>query len=710
MPDVEGDLECEICRRTFPSPYLLQMHKYYFHGPGQEAISPQEPPLTLHPHPLPHEQLRQLALHAQQQARSQQTHQKRIHEQQRRLQEQQRRLQEHQQRLQKHHQQQQEEQREAASHEERSQADEGGVSRAEDPPRPSVIESAGSGESDASEDLRKLQSMILQLNRQDEVSVRCRVCSKELGNKYFLRAHMMTEHGVLGHEEVSGPPSEGAQTPKTPKEATLKISPPSTPLSAENQAFCSICKKDFFSRYILQQHLLSAHGVFTPPAPPTSFMERIKAEVEGREERKPQSTSRSYCEICNKELCNKYFMKTHMLKMHGINVENGVTGGVTCDLCNKELCSKYFLRVHKQNTHGMVEEGREGDEGINKFEIELCPLCPRRFKNRKWLKTHLTSDHDEVGKEKWREMEASWKEAPPQPQGPACVLCGHVVSDMVALQLHIIKVHSPQDVATDRDSRTSPDESKDEALKCSFCPFTAPNPALLFAHSRNHVPGVSGFPSVLSQTLPCSLCPQVFTGLETYQNHLLQHHLQGLFKPMLEKENNQEELKAPPSPEAPTESTAGATSKTLRRRKRWRCSQCGRRFKSRTLCLAHVHATHNPRARGTWLGRPAVHRRLYKCRKCGAMASRLTDLRQHIREQHQSGEGVPTSHATPTKPTSAGRFVMQPFLLNDGRGGEDGQGQEGQCDERQFVPSLVYLPVARRVHHPLTVSFSLTPA
>lgn len=553
--------------------------------------------------------------------------------------------------------------------------------------------------------------MILQLNRQGEASVRCRVCGKELANKYFLRAHMMTEHGVLGHDEASGPPSEGAQTPKTPKEATSKISPPSTPLSTENQAFCTICKKDFFSRYILQQHLLSAHGVFTPPAPPTSFMERIKAEVEGREERKPQSTSRSYCEICNKELCNKYFMKTHMLKMHGINVENGVTGGVTCDLCNKELCSKYFLRVHKQNTHGMVEEGREGDEGINKFEIETCPLCSRRFKSRKWLKTHLTGDHDEAGKEKWREMEATLREVPPQPtNGLSCVLCGHMLPDMVALQLHIIKLHSPQQPATDGDSRPSMDEAKDDVLRCSFCPFTAPNATLLFAHARTHVPGVSTFTGVLGQTLPCSLCSQVLPGLEAYQNHLLQHHLQGLFKPLLDKEDHHEEHKVPASPEDSAEGTAGVTPQTLRRRKRWRCSQCGRRFKSRALCLAHVHASHNPRARGTWLGRPAVHRRLYKCRKCGAMASRLTELRQHIREQHQSREGVPTSHATPTKATGAGRFVMQPFLLNDSRDGEDGRETEGRGAERQFVPSLVYLPVARRVSHPLTVSFSLTPA
>ncbi|KAG7154111.1 uncharacterized protein LOC121856675 [Homarus americanus] len=708
LPDIESDLECDICRRPFPNPYVLQMHKYYFHGSSQESGHQEQ--FNLYPHQSPHEQLRQLALHAQQQARQQQQHhQKRIQEQQKHL--------EHQQRLQK----QEEEQREQARLERERPtlvvtSEDGQGERGEDPPRPSVIESAGSGESDASEDLRKLQSMILQLNRQGEMGLRCRLCNKDVGNKYFLRAHMMTEHGILGHEEVSAPPSEAAQTPKTPREPTPKVSvsPPPTPLSGENQAFCNICKKDFFSRYILQQHMLSAHGVFTPPAPPTSFMERIRAEVESREERKPQSTSRSYCEICNKELCNKYFMKTHMLKMHGINVENGVSGGVTCDLCNKELCSKYFLRVHKQNTHGMVEEGRESDEGIVKSEIESCPLCSRRFKNRKWLKTHLTSDHDDEGKEKWQEVEASTvvREGGQQ-NGSACGLCGHVVPDLVALQLHVIKMHGTPVETMNTDSQTI-DDTRIRSLQCSLCPFTAPSPALLFAHARTHAPGMPPLPGMLGQSFPCPLCSQVLPNFEAYQHHLIQHQLQGFLKPLLEKDNSSEP-NAPKPFKAPEESSEEAAPRAppAKRKKRWRCSQCGRRFKSRALCLAHVHATHNPRARGTWLGRPAVHRRLFKCRKCGAVAQRLTALRQHIREQHQVGSGVPTSHATPTKPRAAGRFVMQPFLLNNegSEGGDEGEKEEErQSERRQFVPSLVYLPVARRVHRPLTVSFSLTPA
>lgn len=202
--------------------------------------------------------------------------------------------------------------------------------------------------------------------------------------------------------------------------------------------------------------------------------------------------------------------------------------------------------------------------------------------------------------------------------------------------------------------------------------------------------------------------------IEAYQHHLLQHQLQGLLKPLLEQESGRHEQDSPGLQKDGSRKDADGppSSIPLRRRKRWRCSQCRMKFLSRALCLAHVHAMHNPRARGTWLGRSAVHRRLFKCRKCGAVARRLTDLRQHIREQHRARPGVPTSHATPTKSRATGRFVMQPFLLNsDGPEGGDGcEAEHPKPESEQFVPSLVYLPVARRVQRPLTVSFSLTPA
>jgi hypothetical protein len=70
--------------------------------------------------------------------------------------------------------------------------------------------------SNGGEDLQRLQSMIMELNSSKSKaaaqaaaqlaavemnSTLCRVCNKDMENKYFLRAHMMNEHGVLHMED-----------------------------------------------------------------------------------------------------------------------------------------------------------------------------------------------------------------------------------------------------------------------------------------------------------------------------------------------------------------------------------------------------------------------------------------------------------------------------------------------------------------------------
>ena len=79
---------------------------------------------------------------------------------------------------------------------------------------------------------------------------------------------------------------------------------------------------------------------------------------------------------------------------------------------------------------------------------------------------------------------------------------------------------------------------------------------------------------------------------------------------------------------------------------------------------------------------------------------------------------VPTSRGTPQKSTS-GEHIMQAFLLKTPKSDDENHNKDrdenpdsaiGRTQDDNFVPSLVYLPVSRRVSEPMTVSFSLTPA
>ena len=87
---------------------------------------------------------------------------------------------------------------------------------------------------------------------------------------------------------------------------------------------------------------------------------------------------------------------------------------------------------------------------------------------------------------------------------------------------------------------------------------------------------------------------------------------------------------------------------------------------------------------------------------------------------------IPTSRGTPQKQDSDGEVnspsekvhhIMQAFLLrapapnpNNELSVNESTTHSIDDNGNNFVPSVVYLPVARRVSEPMTVAFDLTPA
>ena len=750
----ELKFDCDSCPRAFPNLYLLHMHKYVFHNLNSGCNAQENIPMAHHM--IPNEHLRQLAIQAHHQKI--QDHQQIMIRQQKQLQLEETETQQNhieQQKQKEHYNQkalkdeksdseshlikqsessivpssQQEKELlrpEEAENQVKRESDNSNIKTPKNSPgRVENNSVSPNGESDTSEELRKLQSMILELNRQGEDSIACKVCQKDIGNKYFLRAHMMTEHGILLQDDQPSN-SEAAHTPKTPFDVNGRLTSPLNSSGTDSQAYCEICKKDFFSRFILQQHMLTSHGIFAQHPASTSFLDRIRAEVEGRDDRKPQSVSRSFCEICNKELCNKYFMKTHMMKMHGINIENVNSGGVTCDICNKDLCSKYFLKIHRQNTHGLVEdirdikdlkestlkERKDGDDGPEDvISIEVCPLCQRKFKNIKWLRTHLSQDHGEEGKMKWREIEST---LPPLDiltgNSSNCSICGQAQPDPVSLHLHIIKYHSSESQSDDQSA-----EPREQILHCSSCSFVCRSPTLLAAHERSHSPSLPGTPqmSLSSSPLQCHICNQVLPTIETYQQHVLHHQLQGLFEPLISKSNESNDPEHSSERDSNVNTLENGKKESFGRKfKRfWKCRRCNTRYRSKNSCLLHVFVKHpKKKIYSSYILTRLKNRQMYKCRKCGKTESRLGDLINHIRthlpvtSKQFSGTGAIASKSQPLESDCQQDFVMQRFLMNTMSGSENSN------EEAEFIPSLVHLPVCRRVHRPLTISVTLTPA
>eukprot|EP00090_Calanus_glacialis_P039546 TRINITY_DN6884_c0_g1_i1.p1 TRINITY_DN6884_c0_g1~~TRINITY_DN6884_c0_g1_i1.p1 ORF type:complete len:1311 (-),score=300.50 TRINITY_DN6884_c0_g1_i1:2883-6815(-) len=355
---------------------------------------------------------------------------------------------------------------------------------------------------DASEGLANLQNMIMKLNntkpKPAESTTICKICNKDMENKYFLHAHMMNEHGVLHVEDERRSPNQiPVSLPQYPADLSklnehsifsgrnggLTIPSPMIsrppPLTSLANGFPKLSEKPLdFPKSIFEQ----MQGLPRP-----SFLDQMKKDMGGAIDipmspmkrpsldrdpnKKPASLSRSYCEICKKELCNKYFMKTHMMKMHGIMMDPGPpNGGISCEICKKEVSSRYFLKVHMANAHGLSEDGSPipphlRENGLmNMFPIGEFPPPPMGEFSR------LLMQQGEKNMERLKELDRQ-KSQETNGQGHICSLCSNSFPDIIALQVHIIKNHGalPPSVGIDNMFNKSTDENRSDNEEENNC-------------------------------------------------------------------------------------------------------------------------------------------------------------------------------------------------------------------------------------------------
>lgn len=602
-----------------------------------------------------------------------------------------------------------------------------------------------------SEDLQKLQTMIMQLNGLDSgKGLSCAICNKECDSRSALRVHMATEHGVT-NDEISSPQE-------------------TSPTQIISTIFCTLCEKDYPSQEALKKHISEEHqpvvsSVITlPTLPPTviassanstSINQTLNSQTmttttTTMTEKKITSLTptSSYCEICNKELCNKYFMKTHMQRMHGIEIENGAQiGGVICNICNKELCSKYFLRVHKHNTHGIVDENTSSASTSNKQEpydasntedsalkqelgdlshkyfihfTEVCPICSRRFRSIKWLKAHLMSDHGKVGIDKWRELEQQYQETP-KASSKTSVASVKTIQQTSNLKIPNGLEISQQVKSTDSSnlgnqvlSNLFGSLSEERQLKnyhCAYCNFATSVLPLLFLHERSHV----SFPENIEgdRLLQCPICSQDFHQSELLHQHLLAKHqiptlLSQFQHPLLNNLRPDTDVKA-------NDVIKGKTDQETKDN-RAGCSPQIDQSISEPAKNQRQNETVQVTAHGA-----------YKCAQCGFATTNLNRIKKHVRKDHNmigdptesvitelsktlkdvaNKQKVPACYAMPQDMNSnPDKTIMQPFLIE-----EQDLMQAESSSVKRFAPALVYLPVKSRISNALTASFTLTPA
>ncbi|XP_063630335.1 zinc finger protein 219-like, partial [Cydia splendana] len=272
-----------------------------------------------------------------------------------------------------------------------------------------IVEERGAASpGSASEELRKLQTMISQLNElaaerlaeepsspaprapsssppaQDERrasssgSSFCEICNKELCNKYFMRTHMQRMHGI----SLESGTQLGGVT-------------------------CDICHKELCSKYFLRVHKHNTHGIPAPPAPANT----APAEP---------------CPLCARRFRGPRALRAHLLAEHAPPARPPPPPPRPLDLLARDkpyACSYCpfttdvlaFLFAHERahvqqqsepqenandiNASGPTTDGEsEGVEGDEADEgVYSCSRCEFRAEGFAALEAHLRAAHSGAG-------------------------------------------------------------------------------------------------------------------------------------------------------------------------------------------------------------------------------------------------------------------------------------------------------------------------
>lgn len=305
------------------------------------------------------------------------------------------------------------------------------------------------------QDLQKLHSMIRDLipnvdddkdgnrNEDESTKVVCHVCKYECESRYYLRAHLINEHGFPPTEEaflqMMNPTSGMSLFDQSMKSDTINANQPL--LSSE--AYCEICNKEFCSKYFLKTHKQKIHNI---------NMDNNN-QSNGQNGVEPSQSSSSSSSVLPPNLLNSLYQAANFPKTNkplnskfptgngnannihatiqaaiaaglvppplpsdqtGTNVMTSVTPTTTpmktmpnipnrspmitgrnyCNICNKELCNKYFMKTHMLKMHNInIDEHPIEAQQSSTIGGVTCDICQKELCSKYFLKVHKQNTH-----------------------------------------------------------------------------------------------------------------------------------------------------------------------------------------------------------------------------------------------------------------------------------------------------------------------------
>lgn len=228
-----------------------------------------------------------------------------------------------------------------------------------------IVEERGASPGSASEELRKLQTMISQLNE--------------------LAAERLSDDG----------PDAGTRAP-----SASPPPPDERRASSSGSSFCEICNKELCNKYFMRTHMQRMHGISLESG----------AQLGG-----------VTCDICHKELCSKYFLRVHKHNTHGVPAPPAPAAAAPaepCPLCARRFRGPRALRAHLLAEHAPPPPPPRAHELLARDKPYACSYCPFTTDVLAFLFAH-----ERAHAQRQLAMESSPPEPPPQlelaPEPPA---------------------------------------------------------------------------------------------------------------------------------------------------------------------------------------------------------------------------------------------------------------------------------------------------
>lgn len=299
---------------------------------------------------------------------------------------------------------------------------------------------------------------------------------------------------------------------------------PETSIQSNDQLVrpeCTICKKDFYSKFDLQRHNITHHN-----------------------------GSGYRCNSCNAILVTKIGWEKHQSKCNtifkkkvstyvgeiGIPTVQGPDGRIECELCGKSLANLKSLRKHMAFIHvaskyqcnfcksmfltrrGLVKHDQAKCH-LHKYE---CKFCKASFYRNSNLKLHILYRHSPnvkrfrckpCRKEFFDESKFKTHQCKSIIKGERfkCGVCGEIAENRVAIREHKIRAHSAPD-----------------SLFCNKCTRYYPDAVSLANHENNCTLLIPKQNS--GKFWQCFMCAKTFRKKWDLNNHTHRVHLPGYKK------------------------------------------------------------------------------------------------------------------------------------------------------------------------------------